>query len=53
MINRELTAREKQIYEAIPDQDSMTFENIVDVVRRDVSISMYRQKKELKRMHNQ
>lgn len=53
MINRPLTAREKQIYEIIPDSDYMSFRNIVDIVRRDVYGSIYNERKELKRLHNQ
>lgn len=53
VINRELTAREKQIYEIIPDADDVTFRDIVDIVRRDVCASMYSARKELKQLHNQ
>lgn len=53
MINRELTDREKQIYATIPDIDSGTFEDIVDVVRRDMCTSMYCQRKEMKNLRNQ
>lgn len=52
MINRELTAREKQICEIIPDPDNVTFRNIVDMVRRDVYLSMYNERKELRHLHN-
>ena len=53
MIDRPLTAREKQICEIIPDQDYMSFRNIVDIVRSDVYGSMYDERKELKRLRNQ
>lgn len=53
MINRPLTAREKQICELIPDPDYMSFRIIVDMVRRDIYGTMYNERKELKRLHNQ
>jgi hypothetical protein len=53
MVNRELTAREKQIYDIIPDTDNMTFRNIVDIVRRETCNSIYDARKELIYMCNQ
>jgi hypothetical protein len=53
MINRPLTSREKQICELIPDPDYMSFRIIVDMVRRDIYGTMYNERKELKRLHNQ
>jgi hypothetical protein len=53
MVNRELTAREKQIYEIIPDTDNVTFENIVEIVRREVCTSMYNARKEIKNLRNE
>jgi hypothetical protein len=50
MINRKLTDREKQIYEIIPDQDNVTFRDIVNIVRRDVYGSVRGEIKELKHM---
>lgn len=54
MINRELSVREREIYDMIPgNKDDITFGNIVDIVRRDTDISRYSVRKQLKRLHNQ
>lgn len=53
MVDRELTARERKIYEMIPDEDNIKFSSIVDIVRKDTDTSRYRVRKELKHLHNQ
>lgn len=53
MVDRELTKREREIYEMIPDADNMTFWNIVDDVRKATDTSRYKLRKELKHLHNQ
>lgn len=49
MINRELTKREKEILGMIR---STTFQDIVDVVRKDVEQSKYDAKRELRNLRN-
>ena len=49
MINRELTEREKEILGMIR---LTTFQDIVDIVRRDVEQSKYDAKRELRYLHN-
>ena len=49
MINRELTEREKEILGMIR---STTFQDIVDVVRKDVEQSKYDAKRELRNLRN-
>lgn len=49
MINRELTEREKEILGMIRPT---TFQNIVDIVRKDVEQSRYDAKRELRHLHN-
>lgn len=49
MINRELTEREKEILGMIRPT---TFQDIVDVVRKDVEQSRYDAKRELRNLHN-
>lgn len=53
MVNRELTTREREIYEMIPDDDNVTFGSIVDLVRRDTDVSRYKIRKKLKHLKNQ
>lgn len=53
MVNRDLTKREREIYEMISDEtDNITFWNIVDIVRRDADISRNDARKDLKYLHN-
>lgn len=49
MIDRELTEREKEILEMIRPT---TFHDMVDIVRRDVEISKYDAKRELRNLRN-
>lgn len=49
MINRELTEREKEILGMIR---STTFQDIVDIVRKDVEQSKYDAKRELRNLRN-
>ena len=49
MINRELTEREKEILGMIRPT---TFQDIVDIVRKDVEQSRYDAKRELRYLHN-
>lgn len=49
MINRELTEREKEILGMIRPT---TFQDIVDVVRKDVEQSKYDAKRELRNLRN-
>jgi hypothetical protein len=49
MINRELTKREKEIFDMIRPT---TFQDIVDTVRRDVEHSKYDAKRELRNLRN-
>ena len=49
MINRELTEREREIFGMIRPT---TFQDIVDVVRRDVEQSKYDAKRELRNLRN-
>lgn len=49
MIHRELTQREMEILRMIRPT---TFQDIVDIVRRDVDSSRYNAKKELKVLRN-
>lgn len=52
MVNRELTTREREIYEMIPDEDNVTFGSIVDLVRRDTNVSRFRARRKLKHLRN-
>lgn len=49
MINRELTEREKDIFEMIRPT---TFQDVVDAIRRDIGLSKYDAKRELRNLHN-
>ncbi len=49
MINRELTEREKEILGMIRPT---TFQDIVDIVRRDIEYSKYDVKRELRNLRN-
>ena len=49
MINRELTEREKEILGMIRPT---TFQDIVDIVRKDVEQSKYNAKRELRNLRN-
>ncbi len=54
MINRVLTEREKEICEMIhDDMDNMTFRSIVDIVRRDLDTTIYKDRKWFKKLSNQ
>lgn len=54
MKNRVLTEREREICEMIHDDtDNMTFRNIVDIVRRDLDITMHKDIKWFKHLRNQ
>lgn len=54
MVNRELTKREREIYDMIPDNtDGMASCSIVEIVRRDVDASRYNARKGLKYLNNQ
>lgn len=49
MINRELTKRERDMLEMIRPT---TFQDVVDVIRRDIGKSKYDAKRELRNLHN-
>ena len=49
MINRKLTTREEEILDMIRPT---TFQDIVEVVRRDIEYSKYNAKRELRNLHN-
>ena len=49
MINRNLTTREEEILDMIRPT---TFQDIVEVVRRDIEYSKYNAKRELRNLHN-
>ncbi len=54
MINRVLTDREREICEMIGDDtDNMTFRSIVDIVRRDLDTTIYKDRKWFKQLRNQ
>ncbi len=51
MIRRELTFREKQLYEMISGEDFKTFNDIVEEIRRDLEDHRFDTRKELKRFN--
>jgi len=51
MFKRELTKREREIYDMIPDdKDDLISRSIVDIVRRDIDLLRYNARKGLKRV---